>query len=86
MVMTVGLAYAPHALEDVLVTEVPAERIARIGRIGDQTPGAHHFRRTADEAWLWVDRMQLEIVGQIKTRGSRARRVTIYAAVCRLYG
>jgi hypothetical protein len=27
--------------------------------------------------------MQLEIVGQIKTRGSRARRMTIYAAVCR---
>ena len=86
MVRTVGLAYAPHALEGVLVAEEPAERIARIGRIGDQTPGAHHFRRPADEARLRVDRMQLEIVGQIKTRGSRARRMTIYAAVCPLSG
>ena len=83
MMMTVGLTYAPHALEDVLVTEVPAERVARIGRIRDQPPGPHHLRRPADEARLRVERMQLEIVGQSKTRGGRARRVTIYAAVCR---
>jgi intracellular septation protein len=29
--------------------------------------------------------MQLQVFGQVKTRGSQARRVTIYAALCRLY-
>ena len=62
------------------------ERVARIGRIGDQAAAAQQLGRAPDEARLRVDRMQLEVLGQVKTRGSRARRMTIYAALCRLYG
>jgi intracellular septation protein len=83
--MAIGLADAPHALEGTLVAHVPAERITRVGRIRDQPPGTHQLSRPADEACLRVDRMQLQVFGQVKTRGSQARRVTIYAALCRLY-
>ncbi len=44
MMMTVGVADAPHALERRLVADVAAERVARIGRIGDDAARAHDRR------------------------------------------
>jgi len=62
--MTVGLADATDTLQRVLVTDVTAQRIARIGRIGDDATATHDLGGTADEPGLRVDRMNLEILAQ----------------------
>jgi hypothetical protein len=52
MVVPIRPADAPHTLERVFVAEVPPERVAGIGRIGDDAPLAHDIRCLADEARL----------------------------------
>ena len=65
MMMTVRLADAAHALERVLVADMPAERVARVGRVGDEAAGAHYLGGAANEARLWIARMQLEVLGHV---------------------
>ena len=57
MVVLVGLANAPHALERPRISQVPAEGIAGVGRVGDQAPLANNVGRPADEAHLGIDRV-----------------------------
>ncbi len=57
MVVAVGLADAPHALERGRIPKVPAEGIAGVGRVGDETAAAHDLGRLADQAQLRGDRM-----------------------------
>jgi len=52
VMMTVGVADAPHALEHGGIAQVPAERVAGIGRIGDEAAVAHDLRRLPDQAQL----------------------------------
>src|SRR5579884_2151214 len=63
VVMPVSLADAPHPLLGVLVTQMPSERVTGIRGIGDEAPTPHDLRRTADEPYLRVDGMQIEIFG-----------------------
>ena len=62
VMMTVRLADAPHALERVLVADMAAERVAGVGRIGDDPAGAHDLGGAADQPRLRVDRMQFEVL------------------------
>ncbi|GAC1460214.1 MAG: hypothetical protein PVSMB6_20230 [Steroidobacteraceae bacterium] len=61
--MAVSLADAPHAFERAAVTDVPAQGVAGVGRIGDQAPAPHELRRLADEARLGINRVQFEVFG-----------------------
>ena len=55
MMMTIGLADAPHPLQRILVADMAAERVTGIGRIGDEPAAAHDFRRAADQPRLRGD-------------------------------
>ena len=61
MMMPVGLTDAPYALQRVLVPEMPAEGVARVGRISDDAAATDDVRRPADEPHLGIDWMQFEI-------------------------
>lgn len=58
--MPIGGANASDALERVLVTDVAAERVTGIRRVGDDTPGAHDFGSLAYEPLLRIFRMEFE--------------------------
>ena len=62
MVVAVRPAQPADALQGVLVANVPSERVAGIGGIGNDTPPAQDVRRLADEARLGRDGMKVEVV------------------------
>ena len=50
MMVLVGIAQAPQALQRILVTNVAAQRIAAVGGIGDQATLAQDLRGLTDQA------------------------------------
>ena len=57
MMVPVGLADAPHALECSRVPQMPPECVAGVGRVGDEAAPAHDLGGLADQAWLRIDRV-----------------------------
>ena len=62
MVVAVRPAQAADALQGILVADVPPERVAGIGGIGNDAALAQDVRRLADEARLGRDGMKVEVV------------------------
>ena len=62
MVVPVGVADAPDAIQRVLVADVAAERVAGIRRIHDHPAVPHDLRGAADQAQLRIVGMKLEIL------------------------
>jgi len=77
MVMAVGLADAPHALERRSVAQMPPERVAGVGRIGDEPPGAQDVGSLADQAHLRVDGVQLQVFSQVGAFAEKTSRVEL---------
>ena len=63
MMVAVGVAQAADALERGRVADVTAERVAAVGRIGDQPAVAQDLRGLADQPRLRILRVQFEILG-----------------------
>ena len=55
VMVAVGLADAAHALQGGRIAEMPAQGIARVGRVGDEAAAAHDLRGLADQAQLRGD-------------------------------
>jgi len=70
MMMPVGAANASQALERGRIADVAAERIARVGRIGDDPAAAHDLGRAANQSQLRILPVQLEVLGHgLRRRG-----------------
>src|SRR5699024_8624423 len=73
----VALVEAPQpqdALLAVLVPQCRPERVHRVGGIGDQTPLSHDLGSCSNAAYLWIDRMDVEVACHGPTL---ARRCTV---------
>ena len=68
MMPFVDAADLPDAPRRVGVADVAAERVARIGRIGDHAAVAQDRRRLPDQARLRVGRVNLEELGHSRMR------------------
>ena len=77
MVVAVGLADAPHALERRAVAQMPPQGVAGVGRVGDQPPGAQDLGRPADQARLRIDRVQLQVFSQDGAFAEKTSRVEL---------
>src|ERR1700679_2079226 len=60
--MTVRLADAAHALQSRFVPNMATERVAGVGRIGDDAALAHDVGRTADKPRLRGERVQFKVL------------------------
>src|SRR5699024_9260358 len=61
VVALVEAAQPQDALLAVLVPQRRPERIHRVGGIGDQTPLSHDLGSRSNAAYLWIDRMDVEV-------------------------
>ena len=67
---------AAQALEPVRVAAVAAQRVAGVGRIGDDAAAAHDLRRLEHEALLGMGGVDREELGHQRARNSSSSRAT----------
>ena len=70
MMVPVGAANASQALERGRIPDVAAERVAGVGRIGDDPAIAYDLGRAADQSQLRTLAVQFEVLGHgLRRRG-----------------
>ena len=60
--LVIQLSQPADSLQRVLVTQVAAQGVGRVGRIGDNTAIADDFRCLSDQTRLGVVRMDMKIL------------------------
>jgi hypothetical protein len=76
VVALVDRAHAAQALEAFRAGAIAAQRVARVGRIGDHAAVADDIGRLADEPLLRMRRVDGEELGHQGTRNSSTSRAT----------
>src|SRR5471032_1481382 len=70
VVLVVDATDAAQALDSRLIVQMADQRVAGIGRYGDDAAGVDDLRRLLDQARLRIDRVDLEKLAHGSTWGS----------------